>query len=77
MIINHFLQVTEKYLIVSLRNHLNNGQFSATDLYFVQMCGSSLKSQFDDPLFRGTIVTKAPLRVQFLPAFGGEGVGKE
>ena len=46
-----FSSKTEKYLIVSLRNHLNNGQFSATDLYFVQMCGSSFKCQFDDPKF--------------------------
>ena len=27
-------------------------------------------------ILRGTVVTKAPLRVQFLPALGGEGVGK-
>ena len=30
----------------------------------------------DDTLIRGTIVTKAPLRVPFLPAFVGEGVEK-
>ena len=27
-------------------------------------------------MLRGTVVTKSPLRVQFLPAFGGEGMGR-
>ena len=43
-----------------------------SDDYFSMKKGV-LSSDFT---IRGTVVTKAPLRVQFLPALGGEGVGK-
>ena len=43
------------------------------------MCKQKIYGQdqkFSALLFRGTFKSKAPLRVQFSPALGGEGVGK-